>query len=77
MEGLYRHFKGGYFYVTGVSQLCCEGSMDKIKIATYIDIRHPENGHYSRPIDEFNTVVRGKEGNVTGQIYRFEKINSL
>lgn len=86
--GLYRHFKGQYFYVTNV----CKSSEDEKTLrVTYFNICHPEYGYFSRPVEDFlsdhdTTVQFGDEmtlfisdrlDNVTGQTYRFERVKDL
>lgn len=81
--GLYRHFKGNYYFVNNVVNLH-DGSM---KYVYYFNIMHPERGYYVRPLEDFcacSDIKDGKEvrivdreDNITGQIYRFEKVNSL
>lgn len=90
--GLYRHFKGDYFYVTGVAK----ASEDYRSIrVTYFNVCRPELGMFSRPIHEFvgsnrqyekddkgdwfavGSEIKDCEDNVTGQIHRFERVKDL
>ena len=70
--GLYKHFKGGYYFVKEITKDETLG----IPYAVYFDVINP-TGLYSRPCDEFNDRVPDRQDNVTGQILRFEKVNSL
>ena len=81
--GLYRHFKGGYYYVTGLSR-----RSEKYEVSVnYFDIIHPEVGSFNRPLDDFVARLDEKDGevisihdredNVTGQYLRFERVKDL
>lgn len=72
--GLYRHFKGGYYLLLNLLRT------DKVEepyYAQYLDIMHIELGYFTRPFSEWSTDVLSREDNVTGQRFRFEKVNSL
>lgn len=89
--GLYRHFKGQYFYVMGVDR----ASEDKSFRVRYFNVCHPEHGTFSRPLHEFFSTtdklekddngewfeagldIKDRKDNVTGQIRRFERIDNI
>lgn len=89
--GLYRHFKGDYFYVTGVAK----ASEDYSVRVSYFNVCRPELGMFSRPIHEFvgsnrkyekdekgdyfavGKEIKECEDNVTGQSHRFERVVDL
>lgn len=89
--GLYRHFKGQYFYVMGVDR----ASEDKSFRVRYFNVCHPEYGTFSRPLHEFFSLtdklekddngewfdvglaIKDRKDNVTGQIRRFERIDNI
>lgn len=65
---LYRHFKGNLYYVKDVAQHTETGEMMVVYQAMY-----GEYGTFVRPVDMFlEEVDPEREGNVTGQKYRFE-----
>ena len=87
--GLYRHFKGGYYYVTGLSR---SAEDEKTVMVNYFDVCHPEYGSFVRPLYDFtsctymvtlpNKDVQQKNicerpDNVTGQFRRFERVKDL
>lgn len=72
--GLYRHFKGGYYLL--INALRSDNPAEPF-YAQYIDISHPELGYFTRPLSEWETDVLSRPDNVTGQRFRFEKVNSL
>lgn len=84
--GLYRHFKGGYFYVTGFSKSALDESTPMVN---YFNVCYPEHGGFVRPLNNFtasfeidpilNKVIhiKDREDNVTGQHHRFERIKDL
>lgn len=90
-SGLYRHFKGQYFYVMGVDR----ASEDKSFRVRYFNVCHPEDGTFSRPLHEFFSLsdklekddngewfdvgiaIKDRKDNVTGQIRRFERIDNI
>lgn len=82
--GLYRHFKGSYYYVTGLSKSATD---EKTVLVNYFDLCHPEYGSFSRPVDDFCTDYERKDSktiyivdrpdNVTGQYMRFERVKDL
>lgn len=85
--GLYRHFKGEYFYVTGLSRR----SEDYAVCVNYFNVMHPEMGSYVRPLDDFiatedtceqfgdemTLVIHDRIDNVTGQYMRFERVKDI
>lgn len=78
--GLYRHFKGQYFYVTGLSKSYDE----KTIMINYFNVCHPEFGSFVRPLDNFTATheedgrsIKDRPDNVTGQIMRFERVKDL
>lgn len=79
--GLYKHFKGDYYYVTGLSKSATD---EKTIMVNYFNVCHPEYGSYVRPLDDFITTneedgrsIYERQDNVTGQIHRFERIKDL
>ena len=78
--GLYRHFKGQYFYVTGLSKSYDENTI----MVNYFNVCHPELGSFVRPLDNFTATheedghsIKDRPDNVTGQIMRFERVKDL
>ena len=83
--GLYRHFKGQYFYVTGLSKSYDE----KTIMVNYFNVCHPELGSYVRPLYDFiseyekpscgvySKPIAKREDNITGQSHRFERVKDL
>lgn len=79
--GLYRHFKGKYFYVTGLSKSYDE----KTIMVNYFNVCYPELGSYVRPLENFcdffdkdkSVYICQREDNVTGQYHRFERVKDL
>lgn len=79
--GLYRHFKGQYYYVSGLSKSAVD---EKTILVNYFNVCHPEYGSFSRPIEDFLSTVdeRGiaisqRYDNVTGMHTRFERVKDL
>lgn len=79
--GLYRHFKGEYYYVTGLSKSAIDE--DTIMV-NYFNVCHPEYGNYVRPLESFiatheddGRVIAERIDNVTSQIIRFERVQDL
>lgn len=78
--GLYRHFKGGYYYVFNV---VTDTTDEDTLCAVYTDAMHPEAGNFVRPLTDFyaledeNGLIQLRKDNVTGQKYRFEKVKSI
>lgn len=83
--GLYRHFKGQYFYVTGLSKSSDETTI----MVNYFNVCHPEYGSFVRPLYDFcseyeepscgvySKPIANREDNVTGQHMRFERVKDL
>ena len=79
--GLYRHFKGQYYYVTGLSKSATD---EKTVMVNYFNVCHPEFGSFVRPLDDFTAtheedgrVIKDRPDNVTGQIMRLERVKDL
>lgn len=79
--GLYRHFKGAYYYVTNVSRHA--HNLDE-HLVNYFNVCHPEYGNYSRPLNDFiatveedGRIIKDRPDNITGQISRFQRIRDL
>ena len=83
--GLYRHFKGDYYYVTGLSKSATD---EHTVLVNYFNVCHPEYGSFSRPLDDFSVeaelMIDGKvryivdrQDNRTGQHLRFERVRDL
>ena len=78
--GLYRHFKGEYYYVQQLVKDC--GTNEVFVI--YFNVCHPEYGTFSRPLKDFIThfeedgrQIVDRTDNKTGQHTRFERIKDL
>lgn len=79
--GLYRHFKGGYYYVTGLSKNAID---EKTVMVNYFNVCHPEYGSCVRPLESFTATheedgraIKYRPDNVTGQIMRLERVKDL
>ena len=79
--GLYRHFKGEYFYVSGLSR---SAEDEKTVMVNYFNVCHPEYGNFVRPLDDFiathdqdGKAIVDKFMNITGQTARFERVKDL
>lgn|SRR5574344_932438 len=79
--GLYRHFKGQYYYVTGLSKSATD---EKTVMVNYFNVCHPEYGSFVRPLDDFTSTheedgrsIKDRPDNVTGQIMRLERVKDL
>ena len=79
--GLYRHFKGEYYYVTGLSKSATD---EKTVMVNYFNVCHPEFGSFVRPLDDFTATheedgrsIKDRPDNVTGQIMRLERVKDL
>ena len=79
--GLYRHFKGQYYYVTGLSKSATD---EKTVMVNYFNVCHPEFGSFVRPLDDFTATheedgrsIKDRPDNVTGQIMRLERVKDL
>lgn len=78
--GLYRHFKGAYYYVSGLSK----NAIDDTIMVNYFNVCHPEYGTFVRPLDCFTAtqeddgrLIKDRKDNVTGQIARMERVHDL
>lgn len=83
--GLYRHFKGAYYYVTGLSK----NAIDDTIMVNYFNVCHPEYGSFVRPLEDFITdhytknngvvtvFIKDRKDNVTGQHHRMERVKDL
>lgn len=78
--GLYRHFKGEYYYVTGFSKNAHDDSI----MVNYFNVCRPENVNCTRTLTDFirtheedGRVIKDRPDNITGQITRFEKVKDL
>ena len=77
--GLYRHFKGAYYFVQNVVKNAVTGE----DMCYYYDVMHPEKGLFVRPVYEWfeeytdKGKVIDRPDNYTGQKYRFVKVVSL
>lgn len=79
--GLYRHFKGEYYYVTGLSKNITD--VDTIMV-NYFNVCHPEYGSFVRTMNDFisdlddnATAIVLRKDNKTGQFKRFERVKDL
>lgn len=79
--GLYRHFKGQYYYVTGLSNSATD---EKTVMVNYFNVCHPEFGSFVRPLDDFTATheedgrsIKDRPDNVTGQLMRLERVKDL
>lgn len=79
--GLYRHFKGAYYYVTGLSHNAVD---EETIMVNYFNVCHPEYGNCVRPLESFiatheddGRVIAERPDNVTGQHMRFERVKDL
>lgn len=78
--GLYRHFKGEYFYVSGLSR---SAEDEKTVMVSYFNVCHPEYGNFVRPLDDFvatsddRGIIANRFTNITGQVTRFERVTDL
>lgn len=80
--GLYRHFKGEYYYVTSLSKSATD---EKTILVNYFNVCHPEFGSFSRPMSDFFNAhdnvacvdIKDRIDNVTGQMRRFERVKDL
>lgn len=79
--GLYRHFKGEYYYVTGLAKNTVD---EKSIMVYYFNVCHPEYGSFVRPLDDFvatheedGRAIKDRPDNVTGQLKRLERVKDL
>lgn len=78
--GLYRHFKGDYYFVKELAKDC---GTDEVFVV-YFNVCHPEYGTFIRPLSDFTAeyeddgrVIFERPDNTTGQHKRFERIKEL
>ena len=78
--GLYRHFKGAYYYVTSFSK---NAHTDEIMV-NYFNVCHPEYGNCVRTLTDFirtkeedGRIIKDRPDNITGQSVRFERVEDL
>lgn len=77
--GLYRHFKGAYYFVQNIIK---DAVTDEL-MCYYFNILHPEYGFFVRSVNDWFTkdtekgLIKDRLDNVTGQEHRFEKIVSI
>lgn len=85
--GLYRHFKGDYYFVQNIVKDCTNGKL----YCQYFNVCNPELGTFVRLVEDFITdhdtteqfgdemtiYIKDRKDNVTGQHYRFEKVHNL
>lgn len=77
--GLYRHFKGEYYFVQNI----VKDAVRDIAMCQYFNVSHPEYGIFVRPVNEWfdEDTELGKiidrPDNYTGQKCRFEKVKDL
>ena len=78
--GLYRHFKGDYYYVSSLSKSAVD---EKTVVVNYFNVCYPERGSFVRPLDDFiathdeKGAIADRPTNRTGQISRFERVKDL
>lgn len=78
--GLYRHFKGEYYFVKELVKDC---GTDNVFIV-YFNVCHPEYGTFVRPLEDFEAraeedgrYIVDRPDNKTGQQVRFKRIKDL
>lgn len=77
--GLYRHFKGEYYFVQNIAK----DAVRDIWVCYYFNVCHPEYGVFVRPVEEWNSTETDKGtiserwDNQTGQTHRFERVESI
>ena len=78
--GLYRHFKGDYYFILSIVREC-NGYEECVR---YVNALYP-TVEFVRPLDNFLSTydkekgcyIKDREDNVTGQIHRFERVTDL
>lgn len=70
--GLYRHFKGGYYFLMNVLR-----NDDGEPLVQYVNVLHPELGYFCRPFSQWDEFVSDRPDNYTGQTSRFELVKDL
>lgn len=77
--GLYRHFKGEYYFVQNIAK----DAVRNIWVCYYFNVCHPEYGVFVRPVEEWNStdtdkgIIAERCDNQTGQTHRFERVESI
>ena len=79
--GLYRHFKGQYYYVSSLSK---SAEDEKTIMVNYFNVCHPEYGNYVRPLDDFlathdekGVAIVDRKDNTTGFVTRFDRVKDI
>lgn len=72
-QGLYRHFKGGYYFLMNV----LKDENGDFPLLQYVDIMRPELGYFCRPVPSWNEDIHDRKDNITGQTYRFERVTNI
>lgn len=80
--GLYRHFKGDYYFATSVSKDCNNPTIEYVH---YFNVLHPEKGTFIRVLTDFiaeydsktDCLIKDRGDNITGQTHRLEKVHNL
>lgn len=72
---VYRHFKGNYYFVENVAY----DSETKERMVVYKPLYDREDGRFIwvRPEKMFLEEIPERPDNITGQKYRFERVDSL
>ena len=70
VHGVYRHFKGGYYYVEGVATDSETGE----QMAVYRQL-YGERTLYVRPLDMFLSETDTEKYPDCGQRFRFERVH--
>ena len=75
VHGVYRHFKGNYYFVENVAY----DSESQERIVVYKPLYNREDGHYIwvRPEKMFLEEIPQRPDNITGQKYRFELVEEI
>lgn len=73
--GLYRHFKGSYYFLQNIIIECDEKGENRKCL--YFNIEHPEYGTFTRSIEQWFTDVSERLDNVTKQKTRFVRVDNL
>lgn len=76
LPGLYRHWKGGYYVVLGVS-IGCGKDIDDVYFVNYQNVLHPEFGMFTRPLTEFFEEVHDDKYYQTQRFVHVEKLEGL
>lgn len=77
--GLYRHFKGQYYFVQNVAK----DAVRDLWMCYYFNVCHPEYGVFVRPVEEWYSTdtdkgsISDRPDNITGQTCRFERVEDL